>query len=343
MRISGLTQQALGLSLIVMLLAGCNSAGTALSLSSPQIQNTEKSRVDSRRGRSWMDPNATRDYLLYVSSNALGDKSVYVFSYGKGSLVGTLTAFADPQGMCADKAGDVFITDTSAMKIYEYAHGGTNPIATLSDPNGSPQGCSVDRATGNLAVADIEGYPSSQGNIAIYAGASGTPTYYTDSGTLYRPFSCSYDNSGNLFIVGAQPSGQFQLGELLKGSSNIADIALNQHINSPGGVQWDGKYVAVSDDGNGYLGTAVYEFTVSGSSGTLEGTTSFPNLYGINQFWLGPRTTPKYPATRIVAADYRGNSNDIGIYNYPAGGTPRKTIMVGAGGLFGATVSKPKK
>ena len=42
-----------------------------------------------------------------------------------------------------------------ASQMVEYAHGGTSSIATLGDPSEYPEGCAVDPATGNLAVANF--------------------------------------------------------------------------------------------------------------------------------------------------------------------------------------------
>jgi hypothetical protein len=39
-------------------------------------------------------------------------------------LVGTLTGFTNPQGDCVDKSNNVWIVDTEASQLIEYAHGG---------------------------------------------------------------------------------------------------------------------------------------------------------------------------------------------------------------------------
>jgi hypothetical protein len=44
----------------------------------------------------------------------------------------------EPFGECSDSAGDVFVaayanSSMNSSTIYEYAHGGTSPVATLSD------------------------------------------------------------------------------------------------------------------------------------------------------------------------------------------------------------------
>ena len=84
--------------------------------------------------------------------------SVFVFSYPGLSQVGTLKSLNySAQGECVDSAGDVFIATSNASytgTIFEYAHGGSTPIAELSDP-GYPWGCAVDPTTGTLAVSNL--------------------------------------------------------------------------------------------------------------------------------------------------------------------------------------------
>ncbi len=126
--------------------------------------------------QSWIAPEAKRRGLLYISDGSTYD--VYVYAYPGGKLVGTLTGFTEPAGECVDKVGDVFITSqtfSGTGTIYEYAHGGTQPIQTLNDAAGNPRGCSVDRTTGNLAVSNFASL-SGGGSVSIYTNAQGTPT-----------------------------------------------------------------------------------------------------------------------------------------------------------------------
>ena len=85
--------------------------------------------------RSWMTPGAEKSTsLLYISN--IGTASVTAYTYVDGGsliLVGQLTGFTSPAGMCADKAGDVWITDSGTDTVYEYQHGGTTPIATIHE------------------------------------------------------------------------------------------------------------------------------------------------------------------------------------------------------------------
>src|SRR5580700_3757619 len=62
-------------------------------------------RVKGLRPRaSWVLPEARSQNLLYVSGNS---GYVYIFSFPKGKLVGTLTGFQEVAGVCADAAGNV--------------------------------------------------------------------------------------------------------------------------------------------------------------------------------------------------------------------------------------------
>jgi hypothetical protein len=261
---------------------------------------------------------AKKGSLLYVSSVLTGD--VYVYSYATQQLVQTLTGFTQPYGLCADKAGDVFIVNDGASEILEYAHGGSNPIATLADPNEYPEGCSIDPTTGNLAVTNFYSTTGS-GSVSVYAKAQGSPQMYSDpSMTNYR--FCGYDSHGNLYVDGVNGSSAFVFAELPKGKTSFKNIAFAHPIGWPGGVQWDGKYIAVGDTDTGTI------YRTNGTKGAVKGTTQLGNANYVNQFWIEKGT--------LVAPSQDGNA--AGYYDYPAGGAPVTTISVQE--PFGAVVSK---
>ena len=94
------------------LLAGC--AGGSLHSLPPASASSSAAR-SLAPGTSWIDPSAKKGALLYASDSAAD--VVKVFSYPRGKLVGTLTGFQTPQGMCVDKAGNVFITILQQCKF----------------------------------------------------------------------------------------------------------------------------------------------------------------------------------------------------------------------------------
>jgi hypothetical protein len=310
----------------VVMLAACSSGASQLPASTP-IQQSAVSpgmnrgmakAADLDRGRSWMKPGVKGDSLLYVSNAGIDDVNVY--SYPQGQLVGTLTGFLDPVGECVDKTGDVFVTDYRAQDIVEYAHGGTSPIATLSDSGYHPGECSVDPTTGNLAVT-ISG-----GGVSIYADAQGSPTQYADT-SLGGVYFCGYDNNGNLFVDGVNNSQAVEVDQLPKGGSTFAQILLNQSLGGPGGVQWDGHFLAVADS----FSDTIYEFALdpSQNTGVLIGSTTFNGSPSLgDQFWIQGR--------RVVALNYEGFAL---LYHYPAGGRPMKAF-IDASSPVGAVVSK---
>src|SRR5262249_50697935 len=128
-------------------------------------------------GKSWMLPDAGKQWLLYVSDGSSGTVDVYNYRVRAGKLYGQITGFSAPYGQCVDKSGNVYIADLGSSKIYEFAHGGTTPIATATDDYGFPIGCSVDPTTGNVAVSNFNGPSYGPGGIDIFSGGlSGTQT-----------------------------------------------------------------------------------------------------------------------------------------------------------------------
>jgi hypothetical protein len=126
MKILSWSRYALGVLATVSMFAGCNSG--AQSLPGSVVTKSDAVTVRPNSRLSWMDPHAKKNDLYYISDN--GTDAVYVYAYepGKGkTLVGTLTNFTAPKGLCVDKSGNVFITDdvpypVGPSKIFEYAH-----------------------------------------------------------------------------------------------------------------------------------------------------------------------------------------------------------------------------
>jgi hypothetical protein len=264
-----------------------------------------------------MLPEAKTEDLLYISNVY----TVTVYSYPKGKHVGTLRGFYQPLGECVDQAGNVFIANGDT--ILEYAHGGKKAIQTLTLSGYGAQSCAVDPTTGDLAVTWDDNF--TKGYVAIYKNGSGNPTLYTNGDMLFA--FCGYDPAGNLYVDGRpSKSNEFIFAELPEGSGTMQTITLNQSFEFWGPVQWDGKYVAVTDS----EADKVYRFTISGSSGTLEGTVDLGTAQGVYQCWIEGK--------KIVCAD--DLSSTAWYWDYPAGGSPIKAITKDVFHPFGATISK---
>lgn len=278
-----------------------------------------------------MAPNLEKRDLLYLSDD--GDGNVYVYSFPGAKLVGTLTGLSFPAGECVDRAGDVWIVEEGPNDIVKYAHGGSTPIATLTDPNNGPQGCAVDPTTGNLAVANAQTLSAGPGSVAVYANATGTPTLYTDSRMKFVLF-VTYDENGNLYANGVDSSLAYRLAELRKGANTLTPIAFKQRIVQASNIQWNGKYLAVGD-GGGVVGTGtpvIYHVNVAHSIGKVVGATSLTGTTGVFQFFIHGNT---------FIGPNLGNEN-VMLWSYPDGGAPTKSIG-GFNDPFGAAVSNGKK
>ena len=214
---------------------------------------------------------AKSEDLLYVS-NSSGDVSIY--RYQRRSLVGVFTGFMLPLGECVDKTGNVYIVDFRAQTISEYAHGGTEPIATIDDSPYRPYGCAVDRKSGNLAVANYEEGSSGKGNVAIYAHAVGRPVYYTATFSHYQ--SCAYDNEGNLLTTDGFASGS-DFAWLAKNGKKMVNIEVKGGSSEEGGfagvqsIVWDGKDWLIDTSLGG--GSAIYRINIKNNRGRSVGTT----------------------------------------------------------------------
>lgn len=279
---------------IAAILGGCAGSQSQISAAGVLPQPGAGARA-----KSWMLREASSEALLYYAD---GGGSVYVLSYPAGKLVGTLNGFDGTMGVCSDENGDVFITTYFTEAIYEYAHGGTQLLAKLGDYGYYPMGCAVDPVTGNLAVANTKDMNGNHGNVAIYAGATGKPTYYT-APYLFTYDWCTYDTLGNLYVNGGA------LAEMPYGSQTFNDVSLGV---SGDGIRWDGQYVAMVNPTD----KKIYRIAVDGSTGSVVGTVSFTGLFRL----LGNDFAISDGKIVVPFGGQKGRVSKIGKWKYPKGG-----------------------
>lgn len=323
------------LAVFIGTLTACSSSTPTMPPAGNGVQYIGE--PEQTRSHSWSAGTGGGMDLLYVSDSA-DYGPVLVFEYPKGTLVGEITVPSGiPEGLCSDSAGDVFVTTFSGSPnqsyIYKYAHGGSAPVGTLTDP-GAAQGCAVDRTTGNLAITNNFTASFGPGNVAVYPDAQGAPWLYSDPNIGTFLF-CAYDDGGNLFA-----DGDGALSELPAGGQSFRNISLNQPI-SPSSIQWLKKYqqLVVVDDVSSFNPYDIYQIKISGSAGSVTGPTvlktrhdrSSPNA----QFWAGDG--------RIIGpANIGSKAALVNFWRYPKGGRPTISIRRpgGAVNLFGVTVSR---
>jgi hypothetical protein len=318
--------RATSLCIGALMLARCGGAvpiGSAASISGAALPAMGATRSASH---SWMAPEARHDDLLYVSE--YGGGVVDVFSYPKGAQVGALSGFSSLQGECVDAKGNVWILSNDTHPgAAEFAHGGTSPIASVSDSGQEPYGCAIDPTTGNLAISN------QSGNVAIYASAQGTPKLIAD-GAMVLGLWCGYDNQGNLFFDGLNGKIESQLAEVPKNGS-LTNLTLNGSLGFPGNIQWDGSSVTIDDVMYQSENTsAVDRLQISGSSASIIGTTPLVGSEEVFGTWIQGKT--------IVAPEEEPNEA-VDFWPYPKSGDAKKHLTKSSGffnGAFGTVVSK---
>ena len=303
MTISDFNRGAFGVFVAVAILAGCGGSQTGSGV----LPQNVIARVNGAHRGSWMKPGASNGDLLYVSD---GLNAVRVLSYPQGTVVGTLTGVARPEGQCSDSDGNVFISDRRTGELFEYAHGGTSPINMLN-AQGWALNCSFDPATENLAVPVGDA-------IEVFHDEQGSPTIYTDS-DFARFNWCAYDNKSNLLCDGTGSESP-SFVELKAGSSTFTNITLSENVDYLGDIQWDGSYFAIDDFGK--QARRINRVEVSGSTGMIVGSTdlSGARIEGYES-WIQDGT--------VVVPVYLGRpaeDDDIYFWSYPSGGKPAKEL-----------------
>jgi hypothetical protein len=276
-------------------------------------------------------PLPTAGALLYASQSVSGSEpQIFVFSYPKLKLLQTLSGLAAPPGfICSDSSGNVFVPTTDSSTpgaIYEFAHGGTQAIETLSDPGpGHALSCSVDPTTGNLAVANGS-------NVAIYPHGQSTPVIYdaSDVGAA----DCAYDNSGNLFVDGHYKE---EIAELAAGGTSFSDISLSKAVGTYHIQWWKNRLVMYAGHESQKDPYQIVQINISGSVGIV----SAP-IYLDGDAKHRSSTAEEFAlmGNTIAMPEARGFS-EIDLWHYPKGGNPYKVFRPRPirNGYYGVAIS----
>jgi hypothetical protein len=350
MRCSTVARYAIGCSMAAATMAGCNGGLPQRTTAPAQLVARTNSlglvpNHDFLRRKSWIRPDAGKQWLIYASDADTGTVDIYNYRVKTGKLYGQITGFTFPYGQCVDPSGNVYIVDFSTALVWEFGHGGTTPIAVASDNYGAPIGCAVDPTTGNVAVANFTG--SGGGGIDVFSGGlGGTQTSFTDS-TLPYMWPPGYDSNGNLYVAGENASFTSPgLAELPHGGNSFTALS-GLSIGYPASIQWDGSYLEVTDQKyQGGNTDALYRVTVSGSAVSLVRTTHLTDtcLSGTNYVSaIQPFIGGSNRRNNAVVAGNLYCQSVFDFWNYTNGGNPKRTLRSGIAPVasWGQSVSPP--
>jgi hypothetical protein len=299
MRISGLSRHALFSCVAVAMLAGCGGSQPPIGASGAMPQSRAIAQARAHR--------ASSGALIYATGGCGG---TCILSYPQGKLVGQIATGG--AAVCSDGQGNVFISAVEGDLVYEYAHGGTTPIATLTLPGDQAFGCAVDPMTNNLAVV------FGDSGVAVYSNESGSPTVYASK---LEASYCGYDNAGNLFVSGYNVQAH-AISELPQGKANFTVLSVNGKLGTPGQVQWDGTYMAYEARGS-VPAISIARLSISGYVATVVSKTSFRGtMREAAQSWI-------YQGNILLPYGKKAvKVNKLGLWPYPKGGKPTRIIKL---------------
>ncbi len=273
--------------------------------------------------------------LLFVSDPTAG--LVKIFSLPDLVVRGTLTGFSQPRGLCSDPSGNIWVANSGTNQLFEYTRTGTL-ISTLTDPTGVPVGCAIDiHDTWAANYIDFSG-PGEPNHF--------NPAYSPTDSHVKHVNNLGLDPAGNLYFDGLRPDGTFVLGEVPLGSSSITIIHITGGtLHAPGMVQWyaPGPYLAVGDRRCGTpRSTCIYHISISGSTGTIVGKTTFDAYNGhvicdMAQGTIGASGEKYIAGGDDESCGYATSSVDR--WAYPAGGMPTNHNNTALTHPFGTAIS----
>ncbi len=286
-------------------LAGCAGAQP------PSLTNALPLATDhvtaAHRSGSWMLPEAKAQTLLYSADFEVVD----VYTYPKGKLVGQLTGFQELAGLCSDRAGNVYAVNSADFQLLEYAHGGTSPIATISNGRQYPFSCAVDWKTGQLAVSNFGTTSSRYYTLSIFAAPSAAPQYYDDP-AVAEAYYIGYGPHGHIFFDGISSRSSAVYAEFYDGKFKSITVR-GGVVRTLLGLQYaDGSLTIAggnySQSGNAYI----YRLTDRGKVTGATGLNAAMTCAGY-EIWKNS----------LICPTGKGN---VSIYRYPAGGDPVDVI-----------------
>ena len=218
----------------IALLAGCLpvTASAATSLAAPNSTH--------QRTTSWMLKTKVGAPLVYVSD--VDFNTVTVFDRG-GQTVGRIGGLNGPEGLFVDADHNLWVANSGASQILEFARGATSPTKILSDKGGLPSDVTM-CPNGTLYVSNSKLSNARGGNILLYAPGSTRPTGKLTFPHEFQAYFLTCDAAGNIFetltiINKMTGAGGAAVVEYPGGRQAGATRLPMKHSFFPGGIKQD--------------------------------------------------------------------------------------------------------
>jgi len=253
---------------------------------------------------------------LFVSSFRLGYVAIYCTKGHNQAPLGKITAgISGPEGANVDAKGNLYITNTNANTVTEYAPGSVTPEFTYSGGGlGAPAGVAIDSKQ-NVYVTNL-----SPVSVVIFPQESNSPIRKITDVTF--PIDVAIDKAGNAYVTTYTSS--FSSGEILEyAPGTTTGTNLGIVTKEPGGITIDKAGDIVTAD-QGLPGVLVFP----------PGKTQPSKTFAQNTLDPDPVRFAK-AEHQVYVGDAVGNS--VYVYDYPSG-TLVDTITDGIDGPNGVAL-----
>jgi hypothetical protein len=142
-----------------------------------------------------------------------------------------------------------------------------------------------------------------------------------------------YDDEGNLFVDGINDNGLFTIARF-DGKTFQALTISGATLNAPGAVVVKGSKIDVEDQTGSSGSSVMYETMLKGTTLTVVAMAEFTDSVDC----VGTYIAGKAKHQQAICPD--AGTPSIYVYDYPAGGNPKKSVLTGLTEPEGAAITR---
>lgn len=290
-------------------------AATACSGSAPPVTTPAPQSLRTLPSQAGIAARKKCKSKLFVSSARLGYVAIYCTKGHNQAPIGKITSgIAEPEGANVDAKGNLYVTNTNANTVTEYAPGSMTPEFTYSGGLSAPAGVAIDSKQ-NVYVTDL-----SPASVVVFPQQDNSPSRKITDVTF--PIDVAIDKAGNAYVT--TYTAGFSSGEILKyapGSTTGTNLGIV--TKEPGGITIDKAGDIVTAD-QGLPGVLVFP----------PGKTQPSKTFAQNTLDPDPVRFAK-AEHQVYVGDAVGNA--VYVYDFPSG-TLVDTITDGVDGPNGVAL-----